>query len=81
MRQVWTEPTQEQQDQALLVQIEVIEALNRMRREGFDPRILIAGLAAAAADTVTTYFSNEAVAPWFAKQAEMVDEIMRDHRH
>ena len=75
------QPTQEQQDQALLVQIELIEALNRMRREGFDPRILIAGIAAAAADTVTTYFGNQAVEPWFAKQAEMVADVMHGRRH
>ena len=75
------QPTQEQQDQALLVQMEIAEAVNRMSREGFDPRVLIAGMAAATADTVTTFFGNEAVAPWFAKQAEMVGEIMRRSRH
>lgn len=69
-------PTQEEQDQALLVQIEIAEALHRMRAEGIDPRIVIAGTAAAIGHAIAEMYGADRVAPWFANQANMIDGLM-----
>ncbi len=76
MTQYWKEPTQAEQDQALLVQNEMVELANRLRGEGLIPPIIIAGMGAAIADVLTTIYGNESVPPWFAKQAEMTDALI-----
>ena len=68
----WARPSDEQQQQALLVQHDVIEVLNRLAKEGIDRRIIMAGLGSATADLITCSFGPQAVAPWFDRQAEMV---------
>lgn len=75
-QQVWIQPTREQQDQAVLVQGEICEAINRLAREGFDPRVIMAGIAAASSDLVFKVFGQQAVPMWFAKQAEITAELI-----
>lgn len=75
MTDKWIEPNAEQQAQALIAHHEIIETMNRLIREGFDARIVMAGVGAATSDLITTQFGNTAVAPWFEKQAQMVRDV------
>lgn len=73
----WIEPTAEQNEQALLVQGDIVALVNRLLKEGNDARIVMAGMGAATADLITCTFGPTAVAPWFQKQADMVRELQR----
>lgn len=65
------EPTVEQAEHCLLVQHEAIELINRLKAEGIDPRVIMAGIAAAAAGAVQTFYGAEEVSIWFAKNAAL----------
>lgn len=77
MADKWIFSTDEQEQQALLVQHDVLETINRLGREGIDPRLIMAGLAAATSDLLTSTFGNTAVAPWFDGQAAVARELLR----
>lgn len=70
-------PTPEQEAHATLAHHEIVETVNRLITEGMDCRVVLAGIGAAAADLITTKYGNQAVAPWFEKQAEMIDRVVR----
>ena len=70
-------PTQEEQDRAERVQKALIHELNLAAREGAKPIELLAALATAAADTVTSLAGPAAVGPWFEKHARLVRELQR----
>jgi hypothetical protein len=63
--------TPEQDAQALLVQHDLVEYMNRQLGEKMDYRILLAGLAAAAADLIHTKRGWDAVPVWFAVHAQV----------
>lgn len=65
------EPTVEQANQCAIVQQDVVELINRLCGEGIDRRVVIAGLAAASAATVMSFYGPDQVSTWFAKQAAM----------
>lgn len=69
------EPTIEQAEQCALVQQDIIEIINRLAQEGIDRRVITAGLAAATAATVQTYYGPAEVCTWFAKQAAMTAHL------
>lgn len=73
-------PTDEQQEQAILAQHDLCETINRLGREGIDPRVILAGLGAATADLITCNFGPDAVAPWFLQHGELITQMMgRSH--
>lgn len=78
MADKWTDPTPRQNKQAERVQTEVVDLVNCLIREGIDPRVVIAGLGAATADTLTSVFGNTAVLPWFERQAAIARDVLRD---
>lgn len=43
-----------------------------MGREGIPVAVILTGLGTTIADLITTQSGAEAVAPWFAKQAEII---------
>lgn len=63
------DPTPEQAEHAGLVQGELIEMFNRLRAEGIDPSVIIAGIAAGTAAVVMHNHGPATVPRWFAKQA------------
>lgn len=65
------EPTVEQAEQCAIVQQEVVELINRLCNEGFDRRVIMAGVAAASAASILTFYGAGEVTKWFAKQAVM----------
>ena len=66
-------PTPEQEAHATLAHHEFVEVTNRLITEGMDSRIILAGIGAAAADLIASKFGRQAAAPWFAKQAILVN--------
>ncbi len=77
MPDVWKDPTPEQEAHAAIVAHDIVEIVNRLIREGIDPRVVIAGLGSATADTLTCVFGPTSVAPWFEGQGEMVRRLQR----
>lgn len=71
------EPTAAQQQQAILAQHEFVELTNKLIKEGIAPQIVLVGLATAAADTITSVFGAEKVAPWFGRQSELVKTLQQ----
>ena len=65
------EPTAEQNAQCAIVQQEVVELVNRLCNEGIDRRVVIAGLSAATAASVLTFYGPAEVSVWFARPAAM----------
>lgn len=66
--------TEEQSQLALLVQLDLVEYMNRQLGEKMDHRVLLAGVAAAAADLIYTRHGWDAVPAWFDSQARMTAE-------
>jgi hypothetical protein len=79
MTDIWMDPTPEQSRQAERVTKAICHEINLLAIEGIDPRVIIAGLGAATADTLTCVFGETAVVPWFEKQADMVRGLHRKH--
>jgi hypothetical protein len=77
MADKWAMPTPQQNAAASLAQGDLVELINRLIREGNDPRVVIAALGSATADTITCVFGPTAVAPWFEKQAQVVRDLQR----
>lgn len=71
------EPTVEQAEQCTIVQQEFVELVNRLCDEGFDRRIIMAGVAAATAASILTFYGPGEVTPWFAKQAAMTMHLQK----
>ena len=80
MMPTYEQPTQAEHDRCTLVHHEAVEMINRLILEGFDRRIIMAGVATAAADLVTTTYGLDAVPTWFANQA-MTAKAMIDEAH
>ena len=74
---MWITPTKLQDAQITLAQHDIVEMLNRLGREGMDPRIVLAGLAAATAGLLVSVFGSTAVAPWFEGQALIVRDLQK----
>lgn len=68
-------PTAEQQARAERVQRAICHEINLASREGCAPAELLAGLGAAIADLITSTAGPEAVGPWFARQAQVIEEL------
>ena len=62
-------PTQAQEDQAVLAQREVEELLDRLIREGFDYRSIMAGAGAGIANSLLATAGPAKVSEWFGAQA------------
>ncbi|CAN5202475.1 hypothetical protein BH10PSE13_BH10PSE13_00080 [soil metagenome] len=71
------EPTAEQADQCTLVQQEVVELINRLADEGFDRRVLMAGVSSATAAAVLAFFGAKAVPIWFAQQSALTMHLAK----
>ena len=78
--QHWKEPSPQEKALADLARNDLVEVVNRLVREGMDPRIVIAGIGATAADAITCVFGNSAVAPWFERQGAMMREVIGPER-
>ena len=70
-------PTDEQCSQATIVQHDLLETINRLIIEGVDRRVIMAGVAAATADLITSSFGADFVAPWFDRQALLTREMQQ----
>jgi len=77
----WKEPTDYEAAQVSLVQVELIEVLNRFRKEGFDPNILAAGAGAAICDLLTCSHGNHMVPEWFQRQADFTRKLIANAHH
>ncbi len=77
----WKEPTDYENAQASLVQIEIIEIFNRLRVEGVSPTIMAAGAGSAIADLLTTVHGNHMVPEWFQKQANFTRKLIANSHH
>ncbi|QNE04685.1 hypothetical protein [Croceicoccus marinus] len=78
----WSEymgPTPEERAKAEKVQRAIWAELNLMASEGIGPQEMLSGAAAALADLVKATLGEGAIAPWFAKQAEVISDIQRGH--
>lgn len=71
-------PTPEQQAQSALAAHDIIEVVNRLLREGIHPELVIAAIASAAVDTITTIYGAEVLARWFDTQAALVRKLQSD---
>ena len=49
----------------------IVDAINRLAKEGIDNRVIMAGLGAATADLVCSAYGMAAVAAWFESQAQI----------
>lgn len=70
------QPTNEQQEQALLVQHDIVELLARLSREGIPATIIMTGAAAALADVLSRTWGEKSVAKWFFAQWQVAHEIL-----
>lgn len=73
----WITPNAEQRTHAELVQQDIIELLNRLIREGIDPRVILAGIASASCDMLTNVFGQSSVVPWFEMQAKIARDLTK----
>lgn len=69
--------TDEQQSQAAIATHDIIETVNRLLREGIHPELVIAGIAAAASDTITSVYGAGVLARWFDSQATLVRQLQQ----
>lgn len=72
----WITPSAEQEEQARLVQVDLVTVISEAINAGTDPRVALAGIAAAAADTLTSIFGQSAVVPWFEMQATIARRMI-----
>lgn len=72
-------PTDEQNARAERVQKAICNELNLAAREGVSPPEMLAGLAAATADLITTTAGPAFVRRWFERQAQVAAELERGH--
>jgi hypothetical protein len=64
-----------------LVQVEVLEVLNRLKKEGLDPNVLAAGTGAALCDLLTCCHGNHFVPEWFQRQANYTRKLVANAQH
>lgn len=69
------EPTPENLNNALRVQLAVCNELNLLAREGVGVQELLAGTGTVICDLITCTAGPEHVARWFERQAELVREL------
>lgn len=62
-------PTDEQWEQSGLVQVEILEVIERLMREGIDWRIVLTGATSALANVVMAKAGPAEVCPFFARTA------------
>ena len=72
-----TQPTQEQCEQALVVQRDFDELINRLLLEGIDVRVIMAGLSASTSGLLTTTFGAGCVPHWYEVQARVAADVLR----
>lgn len=70
-------PTPEQVAQTQRVETALCNELNLLAREGIPIACLLTGLGVTIADLLTRQTGPQSVAPWFAKQAEMIANLQR----
>jgi hypothetical protein len=75
MADVWKEPSEQEQQLANLAANDILEVVNRLVKEGIDPRVVIAAMGSATCDTITSIFRITAASPWFLQQAIMVNQL------
>ena len=66
-----TPPTRSQIDQAAIVHHEIVDAIERLVKEGFDYRIILTGAGSAIADTIMRTVGPARVPEWFALQSAL----------
>lgn len=71
------EPTVEQAEHCSLVQHDILETIERLRMEGIDMRVVLAGLASATAASVLHTYGASEVSVWFAKQSVMTHHLSK----
>lgn len=69
------ELTQEQIDQAKRVEDTLCNELNLLAREGVPVPILLSALGTVIADLLTCQTGPQSVAPWFARQADLIASL------
>jgi len=57
-----------------------LEIANRAGTAGASPGVILAGLSSAACDIVAAKFGPDAVAPWFEREAEIAQDVVRRMR-
>lgn len=77
MADKWIEPSPVQQTHARLAQLDLVETVNRLIRDGMDSRVVLSALGAATADVITCTFGATAVVPWFEMQAKVARDLQR----
>lgn len=77
-RTMMIEPTAMQADQCAVVQQEFVELINRLADEGFDWRVVMAGLSAATAAAVQTHCGAATVPVWFAQQVALTMHLNKN---
>lgn len=73
-----TEVTEEQAQRGLLVQLELKEATDRMRSEGFGFHEIMAGIAALAHDIISKEHNSATASAWFFGMAKNAANIAAD---
>ena len=59
---------------------EFLSLANRAVKSGASPGVVLAALASAACDIVAAKFGPDAVAPWFEREAEIAQDVVRQMR-
>jgi hypothetical protein len=74
---IWNEhdPTPEQIEQTKRVEKALCHEVNLLSREGVPLACLLSGLGMTIADLLTCQAGADAVAPWFAAQADMIRRL------
>ena len=67
-------PTEEQANQALIVQHEATERMDAWINEGFDPRVMLAGVGTALVGVVARLYGRKAPQNWFALQSWLCEQ-------
>ena len=71
------QPTQAQIDHAAIVQMEVLELLDRLVREGVDWRVAMTGTGCAIADMLNRNVGPAEVPKWFATMSAQTLHMAR----
>jgi hypothetical protein len=72
------EPTEEQCQRGLLVQLELKEALDRMRAEGFAFEEITAGLASLCNEVIASEHNQATSSAWFFGMAKWAATMAAD---
>ena len=73
------QPTKPETDDALLVELEVEQAITRMAAVGIEPLLLLAGTATALSKLVGVVHGEPQIGTWWAKQAAIIQGVERQN--